>query len=331
MSKKRKIRCPHCGFLETIKWGTRSGCSRYYCKNCGSYFTDRRVWISDKNKFIWFARWVRGKQRICDLASESGYSERTLKRYFYRLLPQCPLWQIQRREKVNLLIDGTYFSNKICLVVYRDHNIKMTLLYRIAKSETLRDLKADLTAIRDVGIQIESVTCDGAPNIIKAVREVCPEAILQRCTVHVAREIETWITRKPQTVAAQELLEFVHLLNGVQTHDEAQLWIRAFIDWYRRHEPFINEKTVDEESGRWWFTHKMLHRSVSHIKRAIPDLFSYTRYPNIPKSSNSIESFFGHLKDNLRIHRGLSEQHFKDFVKWYLFLNSNDGIIKKRK
>lgn len=49
----------------------------------------------------------------------------------------------QRREKVNLLIDGTYFSNKICLVVYRDHNIKMTLLYRITKSETLRDLKAD--------------------------------------------------------------------------------------------------------------------------------------------------------------------------------------------
>ena len=91
-------------------------------------------------------------------------------------------------------------------------------------------------------------------------------------TQTTAREIETWITRKPQTVAAQELLEFVHLLNGVQTHDEAQLWIRAFIDWYRRHEPFINEKTVDVESGRWWFTHKMLHRSVSHIKRAIPDL-----------------------------------------------------------
>ena len=266
MSKKRKIRCPHCGFFETIKWGTRSGYTRYYCKNCGSSFTDRRVWISDKNKFIWFARWVRGKQRICDLASESGYSERTLKRYFYRLLPQCPLWQIQRREKVNLLIDGTYFSNKICLVVYRDHNIKMTLLYRITRSETLRDLKAALKAIHDVGIQIESVTCDGAPNIIKAVREVCPEAILQRCTVHVAREIETWITRKPQTVAAQELLELVHLLNGVQTHDEAQLWIRAFVDWHRQHEPFINEKTVDEESGRWWFTHKMLHRSVSHIK-----------------------------------------------------------------
>lgn len=183
--------------------------------------TDRRVWISDKNKFVWFERWIRGKQSICDFAHESGYSERTLKRYFYRLLPRCSLWQIQRREKVNLLIDGTYISNKICLVVYRDHNIKMILLYRITKSETLRDLRADLKAIRDVGIQIESVTCDEAPNIIKAVREVCPEAIVQRCTVHVTREIETWITRKPQTAAAQELLDLVRLLNGVQTQEEA--------------------------------------------------------------------------------------------------------------
>ena len=93
------------------------------------------------------------------------------------------------------------------------------------------------------------------------------------------------------TLWAQELLDLVHLLNGVQTQEEAQLWIRTFIDWYRLHEPFINEKNMDEESGRWWFTHKMLHRSVSHIKRAIPDLFSYTRYPNVPKSSNAIESF----------------------------------------
>lgn len=88
MSNKRKIRYPHCGFLETIKWGTRRGYIRYYCKNCHSYFTDRRVWISDKNKFVWFERWIRSKQNICDLANESGYSERTLKRYFYRLLPR---------------------------------------------------------------------------------------------------------------------------------------------------------------------------------------------------------------------------------------------------
>ena len=38
MVKKRKIRCPQCGFLDTIKKGKRDGYSRYFCKNCKSYF-----------------------------------------------------------------------------------------------------------------------------------------------------------------------------------------------------------------------------------------------------------------------------------------------------
>ena len=48
MANKRKIRYPHCGFLETIKKGKREGYSRYFCKNCSSYFTDRRPHISER-------------------------------------------------------------------------------------------------------------------------------------------------------------------------------------------------------------------------------------------------------------------------------------------
>ena len=114
MSQKRRKRCPLCGFLDTIKRGKRGCHSRYYCKNCNSYFTDRREHITNKNLFIWFVHWVRDKQSIQQIAKESGYSERTLKNYFYKILLICPVWQMQRREKVNLLIDGTYFTNKVC-------------------------------------------------------------------------------------------------------------------------------------------------------------------------------------------------------------------------
>ena len=40
--------------------------------------------------------------------------------------------------------------------------------------------------------------------------------------------------------------------------------------------------------------------------------------PDVPNNTNSLESFFEHLKDNLRIHRGLSREHQKNFIKWYL-------------
>ena len=107
----------------------------------------------------------------------------------------------------------------------------MTILYRLTKGETLRDLKEDLHNIKKVGIQIESVTCDGAANILKAVRGVCPEAVLQQCTFHIAHEIQTWLTKKPKSEAARELLDIVRYLNRVETNEDAQLWMRAFIDW----------------------------------------------------------------------------------------------------
>ena len=242
--------------------------------------------------FVWFEHWVRDKQSISQISKASGYSERTLKSYFYKVLPTCPTWQIQKREKVNLLIDGTYFTNKVCLLLYRDHNIKMTILYRLTDREALRDLKEDLQAIKDVGIEIESVTCDGASNIIRAVRGVCPEAIIQRCTFHIANEICLWLTKKPKSEAARKLRELVCYLSKIQTNEEAQLWMRAFIDWHTQYEDYINEKSIDEASGKWWYTHKMLHRSASHIMRAIPNMFNYTRHKNVPKTSNSIESFF---------------------------------------
>lgn len=143
----------------------------------------------------------------------------------------------------------------------------------------------------------------------------------------LTQKIKAWITRNHQSVTAQKMLELVHLMHEIQTQEQAHLWISAFIDWYQQHKTFIY--SVNEVSGRWRFTHKMLRQSVSHIKCALPDLFSYTRYHNEPKSSESIESLFGHLKDNIRIHRELSTKHFKYFVKWHLFLNSNDGIINK--
>lgn len=215
-------------------------------------------------------------------------------------------------------------------MLYRDANIRMTIFYRLTDGEHLRELKEDLANIKATGIQIESVTCDGAANILGAVPEVCPEMILQRCKVHIAMEIKTWLTQRLQTPAARELLELVGLLSPVESTDEAHLWIRAFIDWHRKHEKFINEKSVDEQTGRWWYMHKMLHRSASHIKRAISQMFNYTRNDKIPKSSNSIKSFFGHLKDNLRIHRGLSKDHSEDLVKWYLFFRSNVDKINKK-
>lgn len=48
----------------------------------------------------------------------------------------------------------------------------------------------------------------------------------------------------------------------------------------------------------------------------------------IPKTTNALESFFGHLKENITLHRGMSNKHYQHYVKWYLYFRNKDN--KKR-
>ena len=51
-------------------------------------------------------------------------------------------------------------------------------------------------------------------------------------------------------------------------------------------------------------------------------MFHYLDNEKMPKSTNGLESFFGHLKGHLNVHIGLSKGHRKDFVRWYLFFKN---------
>jgi hypothetical protein len=62
----------------------------------------------------------------------------------------------------------------------------------------------------------------------------------------------------------------------------------------------------------------MVRGSFTNIKNALPEMFHYLNNDRIPKSTNGIESFFGHLKGHLNVHRGLSQEHEKKFIKWLL-------------
>lgn len=324
MDKMNKIRCWGCGSLDVIKWGVREGKQRFKCKQCGLLLTRRNPGVSKRNRFVWFRQWIEGKQTFSQLSHQSGYSERTLKRYFYDYLARYPTWKIRPKEKVNLLIDGTYFPNKVCLVLYRADNVKTTQLYRLTDGEWLDEIIEDLSNLIDLGIQIESVTCDGLSNIIKAVRKISPQTIIQRCIAHIQRETLIWLTKKPQSVAGQELRHIVCKMHLIETRNQWGYWVVELVYWYEEHRDFIDQKSFSEETNRYWYTHKNIRKSFIHIKRALPNMFHYLDNPDIPKTTNGLESFFGHLKQNISLHRGLSKEHYKNYIKWYLYFKSNE-------
>ena len=325
MPRNRRERCPQCGYLDVVKWGKRDGHQRYKCKNCGSLFTFRRKDIGKSNRFVWFEWWILGKQTLEQISALSGYSTRQLSRWFDEYLDSCPVWRIKFHEKVNLLIDGTWFPNKLCLVLYRNETVKSTLFYRLTDGEWEDEMVEDLRNIQSLGVEIESVTSDGGANIIKAVRKACPNATRQRCLAHIQRECLTWLTKHPKSEAGQSLRRIVTLVCKIQTRNDMLYWKQMLSEWHDQHVGYLNDKTVNESSHTEWFTHKMVRKAYVHIRRALPDMFRFLDNPRIPKTTNALESYFGHLKENISLHRGLSKKHYRNYVKWYIYFRERNN------
>ena len=62
---------------------------------------------------------------------------------------------------------------------------------------------------------------------------------------------------------------------------------------------------IDKTS--WHYTHKRLRSAYRSLKSNMPYLFTYQRHPelSIPNTTNTLDGLFAHLKDHVRVHRGI--------------------------
>jgi len=125
-----------------------------------------------------------------------------------------------------------------------------------------------------------------------------------------------WLTQHPKHKSGFELkqiaVKIASLVRGnrsghhIDSAYKRQLWLIELTQWEEKHRDFINQKSYNIETGRYWYARKMVRRSFTVIKKALLNMFFYLKDDKIPNSKNSLESFFGHLKGNLHVHRGFS-------------------------
>jgi hypothetical protein len=309
--------------LAVIGWGKQCSKQRFKCKDCGILFTRNAPEQRLSNHFVWFKKWILQKATLEVLVKESNYSKSKLQRIFRSYLSSPPAFIIHQKLRLYLIIDGTYFTEGLCLILYYDSKLKYSLFYRFSSNEFYKEIKEDLENLKQLGIDIAAVSCDGKRAIIRAVKKIYPTAVIQRCTVHVQRMVRLWLTRTPKLQASRELRYLIGLLHHIENIAEQQIWIIAFEQWYKRHQDVIEEKVLHKLTGRWWYRHRQLRRSAVMVKKALADMFHFIKDKNIPKSTNGLDSYFGHLKLNLNVHRGLSKKHRQAFILWYLHLKSS--------
>jgi len=187
-------------------------------------------------------------------------------------------------------------------------------------SESYYTVRPMLGRLHDLGLHPKALIMDGHRMVIRAIREIWPTVIIQRCLYHIQREGSRWLRTYPKTEAGKELQGLLRYLPKVKNSKRKAQFLHNFSSWLERHESFVRALP------RSTVAYKDLKRTRALITNALPDMFHYLDDPNIHSTTNCLESFFSRLKADFRRHRGLSEAHKQSYLQWYCyFKNMNNS------
>ena len=252
---------------------------------------------------------------VRQLKQQGGPSARTLWRIIHHWLDQAPPLLENLSTYRYLLIDSTYLCGRqkpVTAVMDAQTNRLVVGLYGVREGS--RGMASFCAQLARCGMVPTGVTTDGNPQLLRYLRTQWPGVTLQRCLVHIQRQGMSWCRQRPKRQDALRLWHLFRQLSTVRTAIDRDRWIDQFIDWEQQYGWKIDLKP---ERGHVFSD---LKRARSLIVHALPHMFHYLDDPNIVSHTNGLEGYFSRLKMRYRQHRGLSPDHRRTYVGWYLHL-----------
>jgi hypothetical protein len=213
-----------------------------------------------------------------------------------------------------IMIDGTWISKDICLIIYYDYLNRKVIFFSFYQWERYEYIKSDLKVLRDeFKYEIECFIVDGGKQIKKAIQEICPNAKIQRCLTHIFRQIQSYISKNPQSNCWKDLQKLVTFKN----FEDKEIFMKDFQNWEEKYDNFLKEKSC--KWNRSWYTHRRIRQARSHMKNAIPYMFHYLDDENIKRSTNDLEWYNWVLSGHIFNHRGLEKQRLISFISLWIY------------
>jgi len=206
---------------------------------------------------------------------------------------------------VRLLVDATYFGQRKeesswCVAVARDTVSRENLWWTFTETETTSVYALMRQELEGLGYYICSVTGDG----FGGIRSAFSYLPYQMCLVHMERLIVKGTTRNPILEAGQVLLALAKTLHTT----DSKTWNKRLDQYIERYRDFLNEKTTNPLTGEQYWTHENLRLALMRLIRHRQYLFTFEQNKKIPKTTNSLEGHFSHLRNVVGVHRGLSRK-----------------------
>ena len=214
-------------------------------------------------------------------------------------------------QTANILMDTTYFGRQYGIMVLYDSISKQALFVEEVRYESNALYLEAIRRLQEKGTVIQSITCDGR----RGLEKLFPGIPIQLCQFHQMQIINRYLTRNSKSLAARELKTLVLTLKNTSQ----QAFEAALQTWYERHKAFLNARTINPFTHKSRYTHARLRSAYHSLKRNLPHLFTFERYPDlgIPNTTNLLEGKFADLKAKLRCHQGMKKEHKIKFIKDY--------------
>lgn len=310
-----KKHCPECSSKEVkLNGKTKQGRQRYKCLKCGKTYLWRQNMNISHRRYSWFSQWILEGLTIKQIAKNNKISTSTVIRVINYWLKQEPPKVDYLEEVKHLLLDGTYLNHRTGIYVImngKDHRI---LFGDYGINETGKHLESVYHSLRLKGLKPQAATVDGTLQQLKYLKVTWENIIIQRCLIHIQRQGLDWLRRKPKRLEAIELRDLILQIMYIKSKEQADNFIKAFMAWENKYGPQLKRST---NRGRVFSD---ILRTRSMILNALPDMFRYLDDPEISRTTNALEGYFGRLKQKYRAHNGLAVSKRKGYFRWYFYL-----------
>lgn len=224
-------------------------------------------------------------------------------------------------KPINLMIDATFFGREYGFLVFHDCN--RVIYFKEIKNESVKEFREGILAIKESGnYSIQSVTIDGRRGYFNNIRKLLGNIPIQMCLYHQKAVIRRYITDRPRSELGIKLKGLMKL---ICIPEDQQEFIDKFYHLKHQYHYYLQQRN---ELGN--YKYNSLRASFRSLDSNMMYLFTYSDHKGqkIPPTINHLEGLFSHLKERLRIHRGLTKDRKKKAIR---FLLNNLGRNKKNK
>lgn len=265
-----------------------------------------------------FIQWLVSPTGLRDISSAQNLSRRTLTLWFK------DFWQTFPQPTTPTSLSGTYL---VVDAVYLAGHHECVLIGRTGKGHVFWLFAPQETLCAWISFfsklpKPRAVICDGQSGLLSALKTVWPDVRMQRCLTHIQRLSIQKLTRRPHTLAGQELLSLTYALHGVKTMEQRDNWVSAFQQWASRWDEFLKERSKAKpphDKRKWWYVHRPIRALRRTLEQSLPNLFAFIDCPGLPSTTNLVEGGINsRLKELLHRHRGMNLEHKKTLVAYFL-------------